>query len=108
MPSSAVRRAIRYTLVAVLAFSLGGTALVAASGELFPDVNGVIYGCVHNPTGAVRIVQSTTTCTADETPVSWSQTGPAGAAGPAGPQGLPGIPGPIGPSGGPVGPTGPA
>ena len=65
---------------------------------------GVIYGCVQNSAGGVRIVQAGTACSAAERPIQWSITGPQG---PAGLQGPTGSQGPAGPAG-PVGPQGPA
>ena len=51
--------------------------------------------------GTLRVLTGTSKCRKGETPVSWSQTGPAGA---------PGTPGAAGPRGdtGPAGPQGPA
>jgi len=64
----------------------------------------VINGCVKN--GQLYILTGPGQCKQNETPISWSMTGPPGPAGPAGPQGLQGIQGIRGPSGG-MGPEGP-
>ena len=89
---------------AVLAFGVG---LAVAS---IPDAGGVIHACYKNSQGQTRIVESAADCNPAETPIQWSQTGPAGPSGPAGPTGPAGPPGPAGPVGpqGPTGPQGPA
>lgn len=69
----------------------------------------LIQTCVNNNTGLIRVA-STAGCKSNETPLTWSQTGPQG------PQGVPGVAGLSGPMGfpgpqgipGPTGSTGPA
>ena len=63
----------------------------------------LIHTCVNNGTGVIRVA-STAGCKSNESPLSWSQTGPQG------PQGLPGAIGLTGPMGfpGPQGLPGPA
>lgn len=70
---------------------------------------GVITACVQKSSGAVRIVNSASSCTNNETVVTWNQVGPQGPAGPQGTQGIQGVQGPAGPTGsqGPAGPAGP-
>jgi hypothetical protein len=75
-------RAVRYILVGVVAFVLGGTGVLSAlAAGLIPDAQGVIHACYSPSTGAVRIVSSAADCKSREAPLSWNQTGPAGAPG---------------------------
>jgi hypothetical protein len=86
-----------------------GSAVTAMA--LIPDSDGTIHGCYNKESGALKVIDpSTTSCTPGETALSWNQTGPQGAQGPQGvpgPQGPQGDPGAIGPTG-PTGPAGPA
>jgi hypothetical protein len=74
------------------------------------------FGCVNNSNGAIRIVDSGTTCLTGEHKIHWTQKGPRGPQGIPGPQGTKGAtgpqgnPGPQGATGprGPQGPPGPA
>ena len=64
-------------------------ALVLVAGIAYasiPDANGVIHGCRKNSGGALRVIDTALgqTCMSNETPLSWSQAGPAGPPGPAG------------------------
>ena len=110
----------------VAGLATAGVVIVQAA---IPDPNGVIHAC-YRANGNLRLVDKSS-CTTDETALSWNQSGPpgpqgiAGAQGPqgapgsqgpqgavgpqgaSGPQGSQGIPGPQGPQGGP-GPSGPA
>src|SRR5438094_1843572 len=104
----------REVLVAVVAFLLGGTIVVAAAGQLgYVGSDGVIHGCV-SVLGVLRVIQEGGQCysSADtrlnETPLSWSQRGQQGATGPAGATGATGPTGPQGATGatGPTGATG--
>ena len=89
-----------------------GVAVGVAAHASTPGPTGVINGCVSN-NGVLRVIDSSTTCQQNETPISWNATGPQG---PAGPQGATGSPGPAGLPGatgatgasGPQGPAGPA
>ena len=58
----------------------------------------LIYGCVKN-SGDLIIVSGPGQCKANQTPISWNQTGPEGPQGPQGPAGAPGAQGPPGPAG---------
>lgn len=76
---------------------LGVGVSVLASGLAYAATN-TINGCVLSGVGQVRIIDpSKEPCKTNETPVSWSQTGPQG---PPGPQGPTGAQGPTGPAGG--------
>jgi hypothetical protein len=74
------------------------------------SVGDVIHACVRTDTGALRIVNAETVCTAEESTLEWGSlgqqgepgpTGPAGPQGVAGPPGLAGAPGPQGEPGEP-------
>src|SRR5438309_1069444 len=95
----AARRRLRYALVAFTTFTLGGSALVNASGGLIPDSTGLIHGCYDTTSGALRLVQTPADCKATETHLAWNQVGPEGAPGLAGLQGIAGATGPKGDNG---------
>jgi hypothetical protein len=65
-------------------------AVRTASGA--PD--DVLYACMGDRSGALRIVPEGTICLCGETLIIWNIEGPVGPAGPAGAQGRPGAPGP--------------
>jgi hypothetical protein len=67
----------------------------ASASEIVPPAT-TFYGCVNNSTGAIRIVQSFTSCKSTEHKIHWNQVGPKGATGPQGPQGPTGPQGPPG------------
>jgi hypothetical protein len=73
-----VVRAAALAVVLVLAASVAVASI--------PDANGVIHGCRKNSGGALRVIDTDAgqTCMANETALSWSQTGPQGPAGPPG------------------------
>lgn len=84
--------------LAVAAVAGGGIAWAA-----IPDSGGTIHGCYQRESGLLRVVDTSasrrpfSSCTRNETALTWSQTGPqgpAGDAGPAGPAGPQGDPGP--------------
>lgn len=103
----------------VLAAALGGAVI---GGVAIADNSAAVpvNACVHDETGAVRIVSASGECRSSETPTSWNREGPIGPVGPpgpagpegpvgaAGPAGDPGAQGPAGPQGerGPAGPQG--
>jgi hypothetical protein len=95
---------MRNWLVGGLVGGLAATAIVVIVQAAIPDPNGVIHAC-YRPNGNLRLVDKSS-CTSNETAISWNQTGPAGPQGDAGP---PGTPGPQGTPGtqGPPGPQGP-
>jgi hypothetical protein len=71
--------------------------LAAAAGIAYatiPDGGGVIHGCYKTPNGQLRVIDSDSeSCSAGETALTWSQTGPPGPAGRDGKDGAPGAPG---------------
>lgn len=85
---------------------LGGTLAAAAYSGVTKD--GRILACWQHTSGGVRIVDHYP-CRAGESPLSWSQRGPAGVQGPPGPAGAAGPAGNQGPKGDPgqPGPSGP-
>jgi Collagen triple helix repeat (20 copies) len=68
-----------------------------------PDPSGVIHAC-YRANGNLRLVDRSS-CTSNETALSWNQSGPPGPEGAAGTQGIPGPQGLPGPQGG-AGPQG--
>jgi type VI secretion system secreted protein Hcp len=86
-------RALKIALPLAAALGAGTAVAIAA----IPGADGTIHACyttTGTPTGAVRIVDETTTsCPTGEAYVTWNQTGPTG---PQGPQGDPGPPGDTG------------
>ncbi len=65
----------------------------------FPVAADVLEACVNKGNGNLRLVAPGVLCHANETRVTWNQTGPAGPAGPAGAAGPAGPAGPPGPAG---------
>src|SRR5690348_16217704 len=88
----------RGVIIAVFAFMLGSSSIVVAGGLGVVGANGVIAGCV-NPSGVLRITFAGDGCNANETAVSWNQSGPAGATGATGPAGTTGATGATGATG---------
>ena len=98
---------MRNWLVRGLVAGAAVTGVVMIVQAAIPDPSSVIHAC-YRPNGNVRLVDKSS-CTGNETAISWNQTGPAGPQGEAGPQGTPGPEGTPGPQGapGPQGPPGP-
>jgi hypothetical protein len=94
-------------LVGGLVAGLAATGIVMIVQAAIPDPNGVIHAC-YRSNGNLRLVDKSS-CTANETAISWNQTGPAGPPGDAAPQGTPGPQGAPGTQGhpGPQGVAGP-
>ena len=80
------KRWLGITLIAAVAAIAAGVAYAT-----IPDSNGVISGC-YNKQGVVRVIDTSAggKCTAGETALDWSQTGPSGPPGSQGPPGPPG------------------
>lgn len=108
------RLAMAITLAAaIIATSTAGLAAAVTTG--------LIYACVNNSSGTIRIGSATTTCAGNEIQVVWNAQGVTGATGPTGATGATGPMGPTGATGstgatgdtgatgetGPTGPTGP-
>ncbi len=104
-----------FALFASCVLPLAAQESPAAASKVLPPAT-VLFGCVNNSTGDIRIVQSFTPCKSTEHKIHWNQVGPQGPKGPQGPQGPQGLKGaqgqqgPQGPQGqqGPQGPQGPA
>ena len=99
------RRTGLLMFVAVAGLAAGGIAYAT-----IPDSGGVFHACVKDANGNVRLIDAGSPgeagqCRANETAVSWSQTGPTGAQGATGPQGPTGSTGATGQTG-PAGVTG--
>jgi hypothetical protein len=71
-------RIITCALAAAGVFCIGSQAMAQASGQIF--------ACVSQQ-GGVRLVAQNSTCSQNETLVTWNVVGPQGPAGPAGPAG---------------------
>jgi hypothetical protein len=96
----------RFVLLGVGALALTGGLAYAS----IPDSDGTIHACLLKNGEQVRIIDpSEQQCRPNETPISWSQTGPQGATGPQGPMGAIGPQGATGAAGpqGATGATGP-
>ena len=72
------------------------TLVAAGTVIVLADTGGVIFACVNNVNGSIRIVAQQVSCKPNETAAHWNVIGPQG---PAGPQGLAGPAGPPGQSG---------
>ncbi len=56
---------------------VAGIMLLGAGRPTQVHANGIIYACVKNQSGGIRIVGPTDTCTANETALQWNVTGPS-------------------------------
>ena len=106
-----ISRRRKPALVVTLVASIFAGSVILANAV----TSGVIYACVNNGSGAIKIVGANDTCANNWTMVSWNQQGPSGSVGPTGatgPAGPTGVDGPTGSTGatgadGALGPTGP-
>ena len=80
------RRWVAPAVVAIMAAAIGSVQAT------IPDSNGVVHACYKN-NGAIRVVNSAANCKANETALTWNQTGPQGVPGPAGATGPSGLSG---------------
>src|SRR5690348_9990985 len=94
---------MRKRIVFPIALAAAAAAAAVAYASI-PDSGGVIHSCYSKSGGALRVIDSASTCGTKETSLDWNRQGPAG---PAGPAGAAGPTGPAGPAG-PTGPQGPA
>jgi len=99
----------RFRLAALVMSTVSGVAMIPSTAAA---QNSVIYACVRNASGQVRIVASPAACSKTEVAVQWSVIGAQGPAGEVGPQGPIGPAGPVGSPGatglpGEIGPEGP-
>jgi len=95
---------------AVMAITLVAALVgVCTVGIASAVTTGLIYACVNNSSGTIKIVSATSECSNNEIQLVWNADGVAGPPGPQGPNGPTGPTGATGPQGvaGPVGPTGP-
>ena len=111
MPVTAFLRSRPGTVITLVA-AIVGASTVGLAGAI---TTGLIYACVNNSSGTIKIVNATTACANNEIQLVWNAegiigpTGPEGPAGPTGPTGPTGASGPQGSTGatGPTGPQGP-
>jgi len=94
-------------VITMLGAVLFGAVAVASPNQADAQ-DAVIYACVNNGSGTIRIVSAVTPCAGNDIPLTWNAVGAEGPEGPQGPQGEPGPQGPQGPKGepGPQGPPG--
>ena len=83
----------RDVLIAILAFALGSTTVIAAAGLVGAD--GVIRACA-NGAGVLRVLGPGESCRGSETALSWNQSEGQGSTGATGPTGATGATGPAG------------
>jgi type VI secretion system secreted protein Hcp len=88
-------RGAKVGIPTVAALGAGSAIAVAA----IPGDDGTINGCYGKGNGDLRVVENADDCRNRETPIKWSQRGPAGPQGIPGPTGPKGDPGPAGPAG---------
>jgi hypothetical protein len=83
----------RLGIVVVLAAAIVGTTTLGFAGAI---TTGLIYACVNNSSGTIKIVSATTSCANNEILLVWNGEGTQGPAGPTGPTGPTGATGPAG------------
>ena len=98
------KRNLLVVLTIITAMAIGGASAVFANG----NSGNVIYACVNNDSGTVKIVADDTVCRENSTLVHWNQEGTPGADGTDGTDGADGADGTDGAQGaeGPEGPAG--
>jgi hypothetical protein len=77
----------------VLTAAIVGTATIGFAGAI---TTGLIYACVNNSSGTIKIVSPTTNCANNEILLVWNGEGTQGPAGPMGSTGPTGATGPTG------------
>ena len=99
------KRNLLVVLTIITAMAVGGASAVLANG----NSGNVIYACVNNASGTVKIVAADTVCHENSTLVHWNQEGTPGMNGADGMDGQDGTDGTDGADGmdGPAGPAGP-
>jgi hypothetical protein len=80
-----MRRLILSFSLAAIFLASGVVAYAAIETVRSSNDGEVIVGCYLNGSGQLRIVTDASECKRSETPISWSQVGPAGPPGPPGP-----------------------
>jgi type VI secretion system secreted protein Hcp len=89
---SLASRGAKVGIPTVAALGAGSAIAVAA----IPGDDGSINGCYSKGNGDLRVVENGADCRRQETPIKWSQRGPAGPQGEPGPKGDTGPAGPAG------------
>jgi hypothetical protein len=91
-------------LITTLGAVLFGAVAVASPNQADAQ-DAMIYACVNNSSGTIKIVSPLAVCSGNDIPLTWNAVGLEGPEGPQGPQGEPGPEGPQGDTG-PQGPPG--
>lgn len=86
----------RFGAVLLLAAAILGTLTASLAGAI---TTGLIYACVNNSSGTIKVVSATSTCANNEILLVWNGEGTQGPAGPTGPTGPTGATGPTGSTG---------
>ena len=92
----------KLAMAIVISAALIGTSTVGLATAV---TTGLIYACVNNSSGTIKIVSATTLCANNEIQLVWNAEGLTGSTGATGPTGATGATGPTGPIG-PIGATG--
>lgn len=74
----------RFGAVLLLAAAIVGTMTVGFAGAI---TSGLIYACVNNSSGTIKVVSATSTCANNEIMLVWNGEGTQGPTGPTGPTG---------------------
>ena len=90
------KRNLLVVLTIITALAIGGASAVVANG----NSGNVIYACVNNSSGTVKIVAADTVCHENSTLVHWNQEGTPGTDGVDGTDGTDGEKGDPGPTSG--------
>ena len=83
-------RGARWLIVAGAAIVFSAFSITGAVAQPGPPESGVIYSCINNSAGTIKIVTVNENCNNGWTAVNWNGTGVQGPPGPAGPQGATG------------------
>src|SRR6266545_5030478 len=86
----------RLGIALALAAAIVGTSTVGFAGAI---TTGLIYACVNNSSGTIKIVSATTSCANNEILLVWNGEGSQGPTGATGPEGPTGPTGPTGATG---------
>src|SRR5205809_1221187 len=90
-----------------MVIALAVVFVMSTAGLAGAITTGLIYACVNNSSGTIKIVSAASQCLNNEIQLVWNGEGVAGPTGPTGPTGATGATGPTGATGA-TGPTGPS
>lgn len=68
-----IKSASKKAIAAIVAAMVAGSAVTVAVFAAIPSVEGVINGCYSNTSGALKVVDSTATCSSGETNLKWDR-----------------------------------